>query len=105
MSVYWMILGMFIVTYGVRVGLWLGDGHAFPPAVRQALDYVPIAVLSAIVAPAVLLRHGELVATWNNPQLAGALVTGLIVWRWHRLLLGIGAGLAMFMAWRWLLGA
>ncbi|TJZ73138.1 AzlD domain-containing protein [Chitiniphilus eburneus] len=103
MSTYWMIAGMFLVTYGVRAGLWLGDSHRFPDSIRRALDYVPIAVLSAIVAPAVLLQHGALVTSWNNPQLAGALVTGVIVWRWHRLLLGIGAGLAVFVVWRWLL--
>ncbi|UXY15014.1 AzlD domain-containing protein [Chitiniphilus purpureus] len=97
---YWMILGMAAVTYIVRVSLWLGEGQGFPPLVRRVLNYVPVVVMPAIVVPSVLLPHGALWLDWRNPQLAGALVTGLIVWRWRRLLAAIVGGMLVFAAWR-----
>ncbi|WP_148717017.1 AzlD domain-containing protein [Chitinolyticbacter meiyuanensis] len=102
MNMVWTLAGMFVVTYGVRVVLWLGSGHAFPDSVRRALNYVPIAVLTAIVVPAVFVQEGAINTGWNNPQLAGALVTGVIVWRWNKLLAGIAGGMLVYGAWRWL---
>ncbi|KAF0812047.1 hypothetical protein IGB42_03589 [Andreprevotia sp. IGB-42] len=99
-----MLAGMAVATYGVRVGLWLGKSRGFPPRLRRLLDYVPVAVLSAIVFPIVLLPGGQLDITWHNAQLAGAIVTGLIVWRFRQLLAGIGGGLLVYAAWRVLLG-
>ena len=99
MNTLLLLLGMAAVTYPVRAGLWLGSG-ALPHRLQQALAYVPTAVLTAIVVPAVLLRDQQLWLSWHNAQLAGALVTGLIVWRTRHLLWGIGGGLVVWGLWR-----
>ncbi|GAB7128144.1 AzlD domain-containing protein [Silvimonas sp. JCM 19000] len=102
MNTLLLLLGMAAVTYPVRAGLWLRGGQ-IPPRLKQALDYVPTAVLTAITVPAVLLHDDQLWLSWHNAQLAGALVTGVIVWRTRHLLWGIGAGLVVYALWRVLL--
>jgi branched-subunit amino acid transport protein len=96
-----LIAGMAAVTYPVRVGLWLGKGH-IPHRLKQALAYVPTAVLTAVVVPTVLFQHDHLALDWRNAQLVGAIVTGLIVWRTRHLLWGICGGLVVFGLWQWL---
>ncbi|MGL4996816.1 MAG: AzlD domain-containing protein, partial [Deefgea sp.] len=38
-----LVLGMAVVTYGLRVSFFLpGVGERFPPKLRQAAAYVPV---------------------------------------------------------------
>ncbi|SMC29778.1 Branched-chain amino acid transport protein [Andreprevotia lacus DSM 23236] len=97
------LAGMALVTYGPRVALWLGNGGGFPPRLRRMLEYVPVAVLSAIVFPIALLHDDKLYLSIHNAYLAGAVAAGLIVWRSKHLLAGIGGGLIVYVAWRLLL--
>jgi len=97
-----MILGMAAVTFVVKALLFIvGDRIVFPDAVRRALDFVPVAVLTAIVVPMVLAPHGAgLAFTWRNPYLIGSAVAiGVSAFTGHQLLT-IVAGLAAFMAWQ-----
>ncbi len=100
----WAVIGgMAAVTFAIRYALFgLGSRLRFPPRVRQALRHVPVAVLTAIVAPMVLLpdgRHWDL--SWRNPWLAGALASALLVMGTRRLLAAIAGGLAVYLLWRW----
>ena len=100
----WAVIGgMAAVTFAIRYALFgLGSRLRFPPRVRQALRHVPVAVLTAIVAPMVLLpdgRHWDL--GWRNPWLAGALASALLVRGTRRLLAAIAGGLAVYLLWRW----
>nr|WP_314900974.1 AzlD domain-containing protein [uncultured Deefgea sp.] len=94
-----LVLGMALVTYGLRVSFFLpGVGERFPPKLRQAAAYVPVAVLTAIIVPEIFIPHGQ----WQafSPQLAGAMATGLIVWRSKKLMLGIVVGMVVFYIFR-----
>ena len=53
-----LILGLGVATYGTRVAghLVLSRFERLNPCVEAALDAVPIAVITALVAPAVLAR-------------------------------------------------
>ncbi|MGL6040774.1 MAG: AzlD domain-containing protein [Deefgea sp.] len=94
-----LVLGMAVVTYGLRVSFFLpGVGERFPPKLRQAAAYVPVAVLTAIIVPEIFIPHNEW--QWLSPQLAGAIATGLIVWRSKKLMLGIALGMAVYFAFR-----
>ena len=100
----WAVIGgMAAVTFAIRYALFgLGSRLRFPPRVRQALRHVPVAVLTAIVAPMVLLpdgRHWDL--GWRNPWLAGALASALLVLGTRRLLAAIAGGLVVYLLWRW----
>jgi branched-subunit amino acid transport protein len=94
-----MILGMTAITVAIRAAIFvLGDRLMFPPLVRQALEFVPVTVLTAIVVPMVVAPHGEgLELTWRNPQLVGALAAvALCAATRHQLLTIVGAMLVFF---------
>ena len=100
-----LIVGMFVVTFGIRYILFaVADNIEFPDKLKRALNYVPIAVLTAIIFPAVFMPKGELYASIANPYIVGAIVAVLVsVWR-KNMLLTVVTGLAAFAAWKWLLG-
>lgn len=101
------ITGMAVVTFGIRYALFgLGSRLRFAPRVRSALRYVPVAVLTAIVAPMVLLPDGShWDVSWRNPWLMGALASAVVAARARRLLPAIAGGMAVYLAWRWAFGS
>lgn len=52
---YWMILGMFLVTYIPRmVPMVFTKDMVFPPLLEKWLSYIPYAALGALIFPGVL---------------------------------------------------
>ena len=97
-----IILGMALVTFGIRFTLFaLGKRATFAPRVRRALAYVPVAVLTAITVPMVLLPDAHWDLSWRNPWLAGTLASMVFALGTRRLLVAIAAGMAVFLLWRW----
>jgi uncharacterized membrane protein len=67
-------VGMMAVTYGARIGgYWFVQRFPVGPRLKAGLEAVPLAVLTAIIAPMVL-------ATGPAESLA-ALATLLLAWR------------------------
>lgn len=103
MSEVYLLLGMFIVTFGIRYVLFaLADTIEFPPLLKRALNYVPVAVLTAIIFPAVLMPKGELYFDISNPYIIGAIVAIIVsVWR-KNMLLTVVTGLIAYAVWKML---
>ena len=108
MSVYEIafIAGMVAVTFGVRYPVLALVGKiSLPKPVERALKFVPAAVLTAIIAPAMLIPDG---GAWDvslsNPHLASGLLAGVVAWRTKNVLWTIVAGMVAFQAWRLLGG-
>ncbi len=99
-----LVLGMAAVTFGIRYVLIALSGRmVLSPGLTQALRFVPPAVLTAIVVPAVLFPDGVLWVGVDNARLVGAIATVLVaVWR-KNLLLTIVAGMSFFLAYQVLL--
>ncbi|HJV87416.1 MAG TPA: AzlD domain-containing protein [Noviherbaspirillum sp.] len=97
-----MILGMAAVTIFIKAAIFvLGGRVVFPPLLQQALGFVPVTVLTAIIVPMVLAPHGEgLELNWRNPQLIGALAAMLVCAATRRQLLTITVALAVFFGWQ-----
>lgn len=98
-----LIVGMFLVTFCVRYLLWGTAGRfSFPPWMSDALGFVPAAVLTAIIVPAVLMPDGQTIAfNSSNPYfLAAICAVAISLWR-NNLMLTIVTGMALFMALRW----
>ena len=96
-----LILGMMLVTYSARYPVMAIVGRmTLPEGVLRALRYVPVAVLSAIIAPELLIRDGAPALSSTNTYLVGGLVALLVAWRWSNLLLTIIAGMGSFLLWR-----
>ncbi len=96
-----LIIGMMLVTFLVRYPVLAIVGRVkLPERVIRALRYVPIAVLTAIIAPELLMRDGSPALTLANAYLVGGLVALLAAWRWANLLITILAGMGSFLLWR-----
>jgi branched-subunit amino acid transport protein len=76
-----------------------------PDWAQKGLRYAPLAALAAVVAPEVLLTQGQLITTWLDARLFGA-VAAVGYYFWRRGLLGtILVGMAVFLPlrvpWGW----
>lgn len=75
-----------------------------PGWLRQGLRYAPVAALTAVVVPEVLMTQGQLISTWQDARLYAA-ATGAAWFFWRRGILGtIVAGTAVLLALRLGLG-
>ena len=104
-SEFWLIGGMAAVTFLVRYPVIALSGRIrLPDAVLQALNYVPPAVLTAIVVPAVLVEGDALWVSGHNPRLIGA-IAALAIGLWRKnLLLTIVTGMVTFLGAQLILG-
>jgi len=96
-----LIAGMVAVTFGARfVPLALAERLRLPRIVEAALRFVPVAVLTAITVPALLMPKGSLQVELGNPYLFGSLAAILAAWLSRRLLPTLAAGIAVFVFWK-----
>jgi len=105
MEIWWLILGMALLTFVIRYSLFAWPALRFAPLVRQGLQYVPTAVLSAIVVPGMLMPDGgPLALNLDNAYLLAGLATIVIAALSRHLLATIGGGLLVFFLLRGVLG-
>ncbi|MEM7528811.1 MAG: AzlD domain-containing protein [Pseudomonadota bacterium] len=96
-EVWTLIIGLGVATYLIRFSfLGLLAGRELPPILREALGFVPVAVLPALVAPMVLIQEEEFIA--DPARIAGALAVILVCALTRNVVGGIAAGLAAFLA-------
>jgi branched-subunit amino acid transport protein len=100
-----LILGMTAVTFLPRYLPSLVVGKiAMPDSLFRALRYVPVAVLTAISVPIVLMPKDTVDVGLGNAYLYAAIVSVFIAWRFQNLLATIGGGLLVFFIWRMIAG-
>jgi branched-subunit amino acid transport protein len=93
-----LIFGMFLVTFSVRYVLFAVAGKVrFPPWLTTGLNFVPPAVLTAIIVPALLMPQGELWVGVGNPWLLAGIFAALVSFWRKDLLTTIVAGMLFFM--------
>jgi branched-subunit amino acid transport protein len=103
MNEFWLILGMMLVTFLIRYPILAVSGRVgLSPKFMQILRYVPPAVLTAIVVPAVLMPQDTLWLSYGNARLIGATAAALVGFWQKNLLLTILVGMASFLIWQWL---
>ncbi|ODV08554.1 MAG: branched-chain amino acid transporter [Rubrivivax sp. SCN 70-15] len=95
------ILGLAVITLVTRGFFVLPEREIPLPAwLRQGLRYAPLAALTAVVAPEVVMNGGHLITTWKDARLFAA-AAGAGWFFWQRSILGtILAGTAVMMALR-----
>ena len=98
-----LIAGMVAVTFSIRyILLALADKFELPSLLKQALSYVPPAVLTAITVPAILMTDTGMDLSLRNPYLIGALAAvaaGVIS---KKLMVTIVTGMVVFFIYRFL---
>ena len=99
-----MILGMMVVTFGVRYGsLAITQRVALSPALIRALRYVPVAVLTALTLPFMVYRETGLDLSLQNPYWGAGILTIICSALTKNLLVTIAFGMAAFFLWRMIL--
>jgi branched-subunit amino acid transport protein len=102
----WLIIGgVAIVTFLLRASFLLfANPHKFPHAFRQALTFVPPAVLAAIVAPGLLMPQGAFDPTFANPRWIAGLIAIAVAVRIRNPLAPIVVGLPLLWLLQWAMG-
>lgn len=91
-----MLAGMLLVTYLPRVlPAWLLQGRTIHPFITAWLKYVPVAVLSALLLPALLVADGRLNLAWDNLFLWAAIPAALVALKTRSMFATLLAGMAV----------
>ncbi|WP_160063992.1 AzlD domain-containing protein [Psychromonas sp. L1A2] len=98
MNEFWLILGMFIITFGIRFVMFAFAGKiTFPVWMQQSLKFVPPAVLTAIIVPAVVMPYGDMDISFTNVYLLAAIISVVISLVTKSLLKTIFFGMLVFL--------
>jgi len=93
MSIWLLMLVCGAVTFAIRYSFIVAEGHYRPPVwFVQLLPFVPVAALTALVAPELLLVDGAFAAGRDNPRLWAGMVAIAVAARWRNTLLTIASG-------------
>lgn len=96
-----LIVGMSLVTFLIRYPMLVLVGRIeLPRPIFDALKFVPVAVLTAICIPAMVMPKNEVWIGVNNAYLIGGIVAIGVAWRTKNLLLTIIVGMGVFLLWR-----
>ena len=92
------IVGLAGVTVLTRCFFFILDRPwTMPGWAHRALHYAPVAALAGVVAPEVVMQHGQVIASWQDARLYGA-VAGAALYFWRRsVLLTIIGGMAVYL--------
>ncbi len=105
MSTLWLVmLCLGLLTFGLRLSFVLLLERWQPPElITRALRFVPVAVLTAIFIPEILLSDGSFTLLPLNPRLIAGVAAILIAWKTKSALWTISAGMVIFWLASWLI--
>jgi branched-subunit amino acid transport protein len=97
----WMfgvILGLSVVTAVARSFFFLSNQDwQLPHWAQRGLQYAPIAALSAVVVPEIVMSQGALITTWQDARLFAAAAGMVIYFSKRDVLLTIIGGMAVYL--------
>ena len=96
MSILLVCLGMGAVTYAPRVlPLLLFAGKEMPNWLKEALKFVPVAMLSALVAKDVFFKDDALFMRLSNPKILAFVLVAIVAAKFKSipisLVVGVGS--------------
>ena len=93
-----IIAGLACVTVVARSFFFISSKPwSLPHWAQRGLQYAPIAALSAVVLPEIVMVQGQLTATWMDARIFGALAGAAAYW-WRRdVLATIVLGMAVYL--------
>jgi branched-subunit amino acid transport protein len=106
MNVWLVMLLGGALTFGMRMSfIYLFGRWEIPAVVKRALKFVPPAVLSAIIAPALFMPNNTFEFRLTNYRLVAGVAAMIIGWRTKNALLTILAGMAVLLVLSWAAGS
>jgi branched-subunit amino acid transport protein len=105
MSSLWIVMiALGLLTFGLRLSfILLLEKWQPPELITRGLRFVPVAVLTAIFIPEILLQNGEPALLPLNPRLLAGVFAILIAWKTKSALWTISAGMLIFWLAAWLI--
>ena len=102
LTLWLTLLCIGIMTYTLRSSFITFFGKKeIPSFLQRTLRFVPIAVLTAIIFPALFLYNNRLYLSLGNSRLIAGILAAFVAWRTKNVLLTIAVGMAAL----WLLQA
>jgi branched-subunit amino acid transport protein len=93
-----VIAGLGVVTVVTRSFFFLSNKPwHLPHWSQRGLQYAPIAALSAVVVPEIVMSQGQLITTWQDARLFAAAAGALIYFATRNVLLTILGGMAVYL--------
>ncbi|WP_374353625.1 AzlD domain-containing protein [Limnohabitans sp.] len=93
-----VIAGLAGVTVLTRSFFFMSDKPCHLPAwAQRGLQYAPIAALSAVVIPEIVMSQGQLIGTWQDARLFAAAAGTAVYFRSKNVLLTIVLGMAVYL--------
>lgn len=93
-GVWLTIVACGIVTYATRLSfIAVHERIAVPDWFARALTFVPVAVLSAIILPEILVLNDALNLSLLNPRLLAGIVAVVVAWRTRNVWATIAVGM------------
>lgn len=91
-----------ITTFLIRYSFIGAAGRLRPPLwFQRMLRFVPIAALTALIWPDMLMPAGELALSISNPRLIAGFVSAVVAWRTQNIFLTIGIGMGVLWGLQW----
>jgi len=105
MSTWLAIAGVAASTFLLRASfIVFADPQRFPKRFRQALTFVPPAVLAAIVVPGLLLNQGAIDLSAANPRWLAGVAAIVVGGKTRNALAAIATGMVALWLLQWALG-
>ncbi len=100
-----VILGLAIVTVITRSFFFISrKDFSLPHWAQRGLQYAPIAALSAVILPEIVMTQGQLISTLQDARIYGALAGAAIFYWKQNTLACIVGGMAVYLPLRLMLG-
>lgn len=94
----WVIVGLAVVTVVSRSFFFISSKPwQLPHWAQRGLQYAPIAALSAVVVPEIVMSQGEMITTWQDARLFAAAAGVVIYFAKRNVLLTILGGMAVYL--------
>ena len=94
----WVIVGLAIITAVTRSFFFLSNSEwQLPHWAQRGLQYAPIAALSAVVVPEIVMSQGQLIATWQDARIFAAVVGVAVYFAKRNVLLTIVFGMGVYL--------
>lgn len=100
-EIVFIIVGMALATFLTRFGcLILFRYIGIPSLLEGWLKYVPTAILTALIMPALLLPKGYLDISLHNHYLLAGIVAAIVAYKSRNIIATIGLGIMVMLSMR-----
>ena len=100
------ILGLAVITVVSRSYFMIPEREmSMPGWLKRGLQYAPLAALTAVIAPEILMSQGQLINTFQDARLPAVVcATGYYFWRrgiLGTIVVGMAVYLPLHIGWGW----